>query len=270
MNEVIRNKTKFIRELNAIVGVMAREIVVAIKSPGSIFMSFGMPIIMMGMIGGNLMENMSNGLGFEFGKFMLVGMLVNTLFMLTSNGVASLVDDHDSNFSQEMLVAPVSRYSIVIGKICGAMFTAIVSLISTLIVGLIMGITLSPGQFFSLLALAPLVCLSAGAMVMLFIGFIRKKTTANMIVMLIVMSQMFLSGAVIPINNSHGVLMILSRILPMTYCLDLTRAAVYNGSTEYSSIVMFNPAATFAVIVALTIAFLLIGTFFYARSEKNR
>ncbi|MFZ7134536.1 MAG: ABC transporter permease [Eubacteriales bacterium] len=270
MNEMVRTQSKFLRELNAVIAVTAREITVALKSPGSIIMSFAMPIVMMGMIGGNLMENMTSGLGFDFGKFMLVGMLVNTLFMLTANGVASLVDDHDSNFSEEMLVAPVSRYSIVIGKICGAMFTSIVSLIGTLIIGFVMGITLTVGQLLAVLALAPLICLSAGALVMIFIGFIRKKTTANMMVMLIVMSQMFLSGAVIPINNSHGVLMVLSRILPMTYCLDLARAAVYSGTTEYSSIVMFNPAVTFAVIVALTFIFLIIGTFFFARSEKNR
>jgi ABC-2 type transport system permease protein len=266
----VRKQSGFLRELRAVAAVTAREIAVALKTPGSLIMSFAMPVMMMGMIGGNLMENMAGGLGFEFGGFMLVGMLVSTMFMITANGVSSLVDDSDDHFSDEMLVAPVSRYSIVVGKICGGMFSALISLVATLIVGFVMGITLTVGQLLSVLVLAPLVCLSAGAFVMMFIGFIRNKKTANMIVMIISMSQMFLSGAIIPIQNSHGVLMVLSRILPMTYCLDITRAAVYAGTPEYESVVMFNPAVTLAAIIMLTAVCLVIGTFFYVCSEKNR
>jgi len=62
------------------------------------------------------MQNMAGGLGFDFGEFMLIGMLVNMLFMITSMGMASIVDDHDMDFNQEMLVSPVSRYSLVIGR----------------------------------------------------------------------------------------------------------------------------------------------------------
>lgn len=53
-------------------------------------------------------------------------MLINMLFMITSMGMTSMADDHDINFNQEMLVSPVSRYSLVVGKIFGAMFAAIV------------------------------------------------------------------------------------------------------------------------------------------------
>jgi len=121
-----------------------------------------------------------------------------------------------------------------------------------------------------ILALSPLICLSGGALAMIIIGLIKSKRAANLAVMLIVMPQMFLSGAIIPINNSSGVLLILNRIMPMTYCLDLVRAVVYKGSTEYSNVVMFNPMVNFAAIVALTVVCLIVGTFFFAQSEKNR
>ena len=263
-------RSRAFKELNTILAIFAREISVALKSPGTLVMSLAMPAIMMGMIGGNLMQNMTGGLGYQFGPYMLVGMLINMLFMITANGAASLVDDNDSHFSEEMLIAPVSRYSLVIGKIFGSMFAAIVSMIGTLAIGLIMGITLPAGKLLLILAMSPLMCLSAGALAMIFIGFIKNKKVANMAVMLIVMPQMFLSGAIIPIQNTHGVLMVLSRIMPMTYCLDLTRAVVYAGDPQYSSVVMFNPVVNCLAIVALTVVCLMIGTFFYARSEKNR
>ena len=265
-----RKKSRLFRELNTIITVMAREITIFFKSPGMVVMSLAFPIIMMGMIGGNLMQNMASGLGFEFGQFMLVGMLVNMLFMVTTVGLTSLVNDHHIDFNQEMLVSPVSRYSLIIGKIFGAGFAAIMSMAGTLIVGLVMGITLPLSKLLLILVLSPLICLSGGALAMIIIGLIKSRRTANQAVMLIVMPQMFLSGVIIPINNSSGVLLILNRLMPMTYCLDLVRAVVYAGSSEYSNVVMFNPAINFIAIVGLTAICLSVGTFFFAQSEKNR
>ncbi|MCL2880866.1 MAG: ABC transporter permease, partial [Treponema sp.] len=151
-----------------------------------------------------------------------------------------------------------------------SMFAAILSLAGTLIVGLVMGITLPVGQLLCILALSPLMCLSGGALAMILIGLIKNKTAANMAVSLITLPQMFLSGAIIPISHSTGILFVLSRCLPMTYCLDLTRAVVYAGTPEYNSVVMFNPLINFAAIIALTVLCLVIGTWFFARSEKNK
>jgi ABC-2 type transport system permease protein len=218
--------------LNTVATVMAREVTIFFKSPGTIIMSLAMPIMMMGM--------------------------------------TSLVDDHDIDFNQEMLVSPVSRYSLVTGKILGAGFGAVMSMVGTLIVGLIMGITLPIGKLLLILALSPLICLSGGALAMIIIGLIKSKKTANLAVMFITMPQMFLSGAIIPINNSSGALLVLNRLMPMTYCLDLVRSVVYAGSPEYESLVMFNPAVNFTVIAALTVVCLIIGTYFFARTEKNR
>ncbi|MCL2833081.1 MAG: ABC transporter permease [Treponema sp.] len=265
-----QKKSRIFRELNTVITVMARDITLFFKSASTPIMSFALPLLMLGAIGGNLAQNMAASLNFKFGPFMLVGMLVNMLFMMTSMNMTSFVDDHQTDFMQEMLVSPVSRYSLVIGKIFGSMFAAIISLAGTLIVGLIMGITLKAGQLVLILALSPLMCLSSGALAMILIGLIKSKTAANMAVSLITVPQMFLAGAIIPVSQSSGALFVISRLLPMTYCLDLTRAVVYAGTPEYNTVVMFNPLVNFIVIAALTILCLVIGTFFFARAEKNR
>jgi ABC-2 type transport system permease protein len=272
MSELVltRRDSRVFRELNTVLTVTARDILLLFKSPSTLITTLVMPVVMMGMIGGNLMQNMASGLGFDFGGFMLVGMIVNMLFMMVSMNMTSLVDDHEMDFNQEMLVSPVSRYSIVLGKMLGATFGAFLSVLSTLLVGLFMGITLPIEKMLLIILLSPLFCLSGGALAMIIIGAIKNKRAANMAVMFITMPQMFLSGAIIPINQTDGVLMVLSRLMPMTYCLDLARAVVYAGGPEYDSVVMFNPVINFIAIAALTIACLIIGTFFFARSEKNK
>lgn len=270
MNEITLKKPKLFRELNVVITILSRDITLFFKSPGMLVMSLVMPLVMMGMLGGSLSQNMAGGLGFDYNQYMLIGMLVNMLFMTTASGVSSLVEDHVTDFTQEMMISPISRYSIVIGKILGSSFGAIVGMLGTIMIGLFMGISLTLGQYVLILLLAPFMCLSAGSLAMIVIGLIKSNKMANMAVMLITMPQMFLSGAIIPINNSSGLLYVLSRIMPMTYCLDLTRAVVYAGTPEYANVVLFNPLISLIIIATLTIVFLVIGTFFFARSEKNR
>lgn len=258
------------RETQAVAAVTVRDVTLTLKSPGTLVMGLAMPLMMMGLIGGNLMQNMTGGIGYDFGEFMLVGMLVNMLFMMTTMGMTTLIDDSDSNFSNEMLVAPVSRYSIIVGKILGSAFMALVSCLGVLVVGLAMGITLSAWQLLVLLALSPLMCLAGGAVAVIVMGVIKSKKAANMVVMLVTMPQMFLSGVIIPIASSSGVLLVLSRLLPMTYCVDLARSVVYAGTPEYSDVVLFNPAVSIGVVGVLTVVFLVVGTYLYQRSEKVR
>ncbi|MFT9057635.1 MAG: ABC transporter permease [Ethanoligenens sp.] len=265
-----RKKTGLAREVNAVIAILARDITLFFKSPMTIIMNFAMPIVMMGMLGGSLSQNMTRGIGFNYNQFLLVGMLVNMLFMSTTMGMSSLVEDHTTDFTQEMLISPVSRYSIIIGKILGSSFGAIIGMFGTVIVGLCMGISISIGQLLLIIVLSPLMCLSAGALATIIIGIIKNNKTANIAVSLITMPQMFLSGAIIPIGNSKGILYVLSRMMPMTYCLDLVRAVVYAGTPQYKSVVLNNPAVDLMVILIITIGCLIIGTFFFARSEKNR
>ena len=58
-------KSKFTRELNAVIAILARDITIFFKSPGAIISSFAMPIVMMGMLGGSLAQNMVGGLNLD-------------------------------------------------------------------------------------------------------------------------------------------------------------------------------------------------------------
>jgi ABC-2 type transport system permease protein len=69
MSELVLTKKKksgLAREINAVITIMARDITLFFKSPMTIIMSLAMPIVMMGMLGGSLSQNMAGGLGFDY------------------------------------------------------------------------------------------------------------------------------------------------------------------------------------------------------------
>lgn len=259
---------KFIRELNAIFTITMRDVIYSLTTPFSMLISLLMPVIMMGMLGGSLSQNMASGLGFDYGQFMLVGMVINMLFMNTMMNISNLVEERKDNFNQEIFVSPISRYSIIIGKIIGASFSSIIQLLGTFIVALLMGITISLHQIGILLLLAPFICIVAGSMAVIVIAFIKNSKTASIVTSLFTMPQMFLSGAIIPIASSSGILYFLSRILPMTYCLDFARTLVFKGTGQYTS--LFNPYMCAFVLLVITVVFLLIGTYFFSKAETSK
>jgi len=260
----------FAREANAVVAIAWRDVLKALKSPAFLAITILFPVIFMGILGGSVAQNLAGGLGFDYMRFILVGMVVATLYQITVAGVTSLVEDRETDFTQEIFVSPVSRYSIILGKILGSSGGSLIALIGVFATAVIMGVQLDAGDVARLLVLAPILCLAGGALGVLFIGFVQDPKTASIGAPLLVFPQLFLAGALIPVANSTGILAVLSHLMPLTYAVDLARAIFYAGRPEYGLVVVNSPALDVAVTVACFVAFTLVGTFFFARAEKNR
>jgi ABC-2 type transport system permease protein len=258
------------KELNAILAIASRDVILAVKSPSAWAFNLIMPLMMMGIFGGSLSQNMSSGLGFDYKQFMMIGMAVNTLFMVTVTRITALVEEREQNLTQEIFVAPISRYSIIVAKIIGASFSALTQLIGVFLVGLLMGIDFTFADALQIFAIAPIVCLIAGSLGVIFIGFVSDPKVADMGSAMLVMPQMFLSGAMIPINHSTGVLNFLAHIMPMTYAIDLVRAIFYYGTPTYEAIVIRSPFENIVILAIFFIVFMVIGTFMFTRKGRNR
>jgi ABC-2 type transport system permease protein len=271
MNAINRREMpRGLRELNAVITIVWREIFIALKTPSRIIMALVWPVMMLGMFGSQLSQNIGIYADFDFNNFMLVGMLVNALFMATMNGVVNLVEDRAADFTQEMLVSPVSRFSIILGKISGSAIVSYLMFFSTLVIGLITGARISVSDFLVLFAVSPLMCLAAGSIGVFFVATLQKSSTAGIVVMALTMGQMFLSGALIPVNNSTGFMAILSRLLPMTYCVDFMRGMFYQNRNIAAVGSLYSPTADLCVILFFTAVFFITGTVRFARAERNR
>jgi ABC-2 type transport system permease protein len=157
-----------------------------------------------------------------------------------------------------------------LGKIAGAAFASYITFFFTIGVGYAIGARLSASQFLTLLAFSPLMCLAAGSLGIVCIGFIQKASTAGIVIMMLMMAQTFLSGALIPVNHSTGLMAVVSRLLPMTYCIDFMRGVFYASNAEGSSLTLHAPALNLIIIITFTAVFLTAGTAGFVRAEKNK
>ena len=260
----------FSREVNAAFAIAWREILRAVKSPGSIAFTVLFPVIFMGIMGGSISQNLGASLPYAYLPFMLIGMIANTMYQGTITGVTNLVEERENDFTAELFVAPISRYAVLLGKVIGSGIASLVSLVGIIAMIFVMQIPMDFGDLLRVIALSPVLALAGGALGVFFIGFVQDPKVAGLGVALLVFPQMFLAGALIPISNSSGILGLLAKVMPMTYSIDLARNIFYAGKPEYAAVVL-NPAwLDLAVTVGLFLVFTIVGTFMFVRADRNR
>jgi ABC-2 type transport system permease protein len=260
------------RELNAMVAICGRDIVRFFRSwKSNVGMSFLFPAIFLGIFGSTIGQNLGSGLPYDFMQFILLGMVASMALMFTANLVTTLVEERETGFTQEVFVSPVSRYSILFGKILGASINSLVIVATTIVVGIAIGIQISLVGVGLILLVVPVVFLLGGAFGVMVAGlFNSSPRTAGQAVMLIMFPQMFLSGAIIPIGNSTGWVDVMVHLMPATYVVDLMRGVFYSGTTTYGQVVLYSPLFDLTITVVVSIALFILGTFFFARSERER
>jgi ABC-2 type transport system permease protein len=258
------------KEINAMVAIAAREVMRLVKSPGAIIANMIFPMIFLGIMGGSLSQNLAGNVGYNFLQFVMIGMIVFNMYLGTASGITSLVAERDMNLTQEFYVSPISRYTIILGRMLGTSIGSLVSLIGVLIIALVMRIPLGGIQIVRLILITPAFCLVGASLGMFFIGFVQDAKVAQMGAMIIVMPQMFFSGTIIPIAHSTGIIDVLAKLMPLTYLNDLARGVFYTGDSVYELVVLQHPLFNIGVIAAFFLLFSIIGTIMFTKSEQNR
>jgi len=192
------------------------------------------------------------------------------LFQSAAIGMVFLIEDRENDFSQEIFVSPVSRYSIILGKILGEALVAMVQGLSVLGFGILIGVSLTLSQIVGLLAIGLVICLFGGAFGILLLSNISSQRAAQQIFPFIMLPQFFLAGVFTPIAVLPWYLDILSRISPMRYAVDIARIVYYDGLPDYDFVVLDSLALNTLVMTVMFAVFVLFGTAVFVRAERNR
>ena len=258
------------REASATFAIAWREVLRAVKSPLSLAFTVIFPVLFIGILGGSISQNMGSALSFAYLPYMLIGMIANTMYQGTITGVTNLVEERENDFTAELFVAPISRYAVLLGKLIGSGIAAMFSLVGIIAMIFVMQIPMDAGDLLRVIALTPVLALAGGALGIFFIGLTQDPKTVAIGVPLLIFPQLFLSGALIPVANSTGLLGLLAKIIPMTYSIDLARNIFYWGKPEYSVAVLHGPWLDLAVTVGFFLVFTIVGTILFVRADRNR
>jgi ABC-2 type transport system permease protein len=158
------------------------------------------PLFIIGVLGGTMQANLGQAAGYDFVPFVFTGIYAQTLFQSTVQGIISLIADRQNDFSQEMFVSPISRFSIVFGKILGESSVAMLQAIPILVLGILVGIRPSVDQVLGLLIVGVAVCLFGGAFGVLTLSNLKDQRSVSQIVPFVMLPQFFLSGAFVPVK----------------------------------------------------------------------
>ncbi len=166
--------------------------------------------------------------GIDFKTFIYPGVLAMSVLFTAIFSAASIVWDREFGFLREILVAPVSRGAIVIGKCLGGATIATFQGIIFLILAGFAHVPYNPILIVTLIGELLLLSFTLTAFGVMMAARIKQFQAFMALTQMLVMPLFFLSGALYPLNGLPAWLSVLTRIDPLTYIVGPMRHAVFS------------------------------------------
>src|SRR4051794_26533198 len=218
-------------EARAATVVWQREMIRFVKDRSRILSSLAQPLLFLFVLGSGLgsLLGRAGGTGtVAFTTFLFPGvMAISVLFTAAFAGI-SIVWDREFGFLREMLVAPVSTASILVGKALGGASVATLQCLVLLALAGLVGVPYDPLMLLAMVGLIFLMGFMITALGLLLAARVRQVQSAMPLVQLVITPLMFLSGALFPLSGLPTWLAVLTHVNPMTYAVEPVRSVVFD------------------------------------------
>ncbi|MBI5681998.1 MAG: ABC transporter permease [Deltaproteobacteria bacterium] len=214
----------------AIYVIIVREFKRFFRQRGRLLVTISRPLLWLFIVGAGFtsMVNIPADLsavptgqaGISYKQFILPGIIGLTILFSSIFSTISVVWDREFDFLREMLVAPISRTTIVMGKILSGTALSIFQGVILLFVSPFLSLSISFHQFAAMVLLIALVSLAITAMGLVIASYLTSLEGFNVIMNFIVLPMFFLSGALYPVNTLPPVLQYLTFVNPLSYGID--------------------------------------------------
>lgn len=191
-----------------------------------IFASLGQPILFLFVLGTALSPSVAAPGGIKFSEFIFPGIISMTVLFTSIFSAISIVWDREFGFLKEVLVAPVSRWSIVIGKALGGSTVAVLQGCLMLLLAPLVGVQLSLLIVIQSIFVMFLIAFAITGLGIVIAARMKEMEGFQMIVNFVIMPIFFLSGALFPMDRLPSWLALLTRIDPLTYGVDMLRGVM--------------------------------------------
>lgn len=195
-------------------------------------------------------------------NFLVPGILGMSLLFSSTFGGLSVLWDREFGFLKEIMVAPVTRVSIVLGRIAGGITTALIQGFLILVISLPLGFKISSLMMFPMVLLfMVLISVTFLGLGLIFASKMKDMQGFSIVMNFVIFPLFFLSGALYPLENFPFWLRILSYIDPLTYGIDGLRAVMIGQSTYP---LVFN----LVIMAGFSLVMIFLGTYFFEKSES--
>jgi ABC-2 type transport system permease protein len=172
----------------------------------------------------------AGGAGLSYTQFIFPGIIGMAVLFSAIFGAMSIVWDREFGFLKEVLVAPIDRSAVAIGKALGGATQAMVQGLILLVLAPLVGIKLTVGMVLALLPLTFVLAFSLSSLGVAIASRMRSMQGFQMIMTFLMMPMFFLSGALFPLQGLPGWMNALTRLDPAAYGMDPLRRVVLTTS----------------------------------------
>jgi ABC-2 type transport system permease protein len=215
-------------DVRAIKIVWQRELIRFSRDRLRIAVQLMQPFLFLFVLGTGLSRLASAGThGVNLRTFVYPGVLCMAVMFTAMFSAASIVWDREFGFLREMMVAPVRRSSLVLGKcLGGATVAAFQGVIVIALAGLV-GVPYAPGLILEILGLQLLLAFAITAFGVMAAARVTQMQSFMALTQMVIMPMYFLAGSLFPVSGLPQWLEILNRLDPLTYAVDPMRRAVF-------------------------------------------
>ncbi len=191
------------------------------------------PLLFLFVFGSGLSNRMGFlGEGIDFTQFLFPGIIGMSVLMSSFMAGISVVWDREFGFLKEVLVAPISRASVAVGKTLGAATIAMLQGILILLFAPLIGVSFSVWTVLALLPLMFLLAASMGSLGILIATRIRSMEAFQAVMQMMMFPMVFLSGVFFPLQGLPPWMNILVKINPASYGIAPLRQIILGASPD--------------------------------------
>lgn len=242
---IAREFKKFIREKSRLVSTLAR------------------PLIWLFLVGGGMSRFVSPYEGVSYMQFMFPGILGMTILFSSIFSSISIIWDKEFGFMKEILVAPVKRSSIVVGKALSGTIISTLQASVVLMLFPLLGIRLGFVSILETVCIAVILSFCISSLGIVIATFYESFESFSVIMNFIVMPMFFLSGAMYPVNGLPSILRLISKLNPFTYGIDALKHSIFSSSRVSD----FSLLLDIGVLSAASVAFVTVSGILFERKK---
>ena len=192
----------------------------------------GQPLIYLAVLGKGISSGMrlTSAGNIEYIKYMYPGVIGMSILFTSIFSALSIIWDREFGFLKEVLVAPVPRWAVAIGKSLGGATAAMVQAVIMVLVAPLIGISLSVLLVAKLLLLAFLMSIAVTSLGVMIASRMESMASFQMVMNFLVMPLYFLSGAMFPMATVPKWMKALMMADPLTYGVDAIRNVIFSDT----------------------------------------